>query len=541
MPTFTLLVAAFIVAFDNVEFWHHLSEAAHVTQLSNLSFGVAVAVFLVAALSALMSLFAWRYLYKPFVVVLLLVASLVGYFMVTYGIVVDDTMLANTMETDQAEAAGLFSTALVWHLLLTGVLPVIAVGWVRLVHRPFWRALLVRSVFVVAMLAVAVAAIGVHYKDFSLVLRQNRDLRMFINPTYAIYSASQFLTQSAEAKNIPLQTIGEDASRTATPASRGKRKVMIVVVGETTRAANWGLDGYERDTTPELAQRDVLNFSDAHSCGTSTSVSVPCMFSAVGRDDYDEYDARHSENLLDVARRAGIDVRWEDNQAGGCKGVCERVPTENMRSHRIDGVCDADRCLDGVFLQGLAERIDKTQGDVLLVMHTMGSHGPAYYRRYPKQFAVYTPECRSNRPQDCSREQLVNSYDNTVRYVDHIVASLIDVLKSADDSADTALIYLSDHGESLGEKGLYLHGFPYMVAPEGQTHIPMIAWLSPGFIDDSRLDDACLKKTGDERVSQDNLFATVLGLMDVKTSVYDPDTDIFAGCRRAASAQKPAG
>jgi len=178
---------------------------------------------------------------------------------------------------------------------------------------------------------------------------------------------------------------------------------------------------------------------------------------------------------------------------------------------------------------------------VLLVMHTMGSHGPAYYRRYPKQFAVYTPECRSNRPQDCSREQLVNSYDNTVRYVDHIVASLIDVLKSADDSADTALIYLSDHGESLGEKGLYLHGFPYMVAPEGQTHIPMIAWLSPGFIDDSRLDDACLKETGDERVSQDNLFATVLGLMDVKTSVYDPDTDIFAGCRRAASAQTPAG
>ncbi|MES1924756.1 phosphoethanolamine--lipid A transferase [Salinisphaera sp. T31B1] len=538
---FTLLVALFIVAVDNREFWQQLDAAAHLTEISNWPFAIAVAVFLVAALSFLMSLFAWRYLYKPFVIGLLLIASVVAYFMTTYGVVIDDTMLANTVETDSAEAAGLFSLALVWHLLITGVLPVVIVLWVRLDYRPFWRALAWRLVFALIMLGVAGGAIGAQYKSFSLVLRQNRDLRMFINPTYAIYSASQFLTRSAEAENIPLKHIGQDATRTSAAGSRARRKILIVVVGETTRAANWGLNGYERDTTPELAVRGVLNFGDAHSCGTSTSVSVPCMFSPLTRKNYDEYEARHSENLLDVLARAGVAVHWQENQAGGCKGVCERVPTENMRARRIEGVCDADHCLDEVFLHGLSASLDDGKGDLVIVMHTMGSHGPAYYERYPKDFAVFGPECRSNRPADCSRAELVNSYDNTVRYVDHIVASLIDKLKTRADAADTALIYLSDHGESLGENGLYLHGFPYMVAPSEQTHIPMVAWLSPGFMRDSGLAPACLARATGERVSQDNLFDTVLGLMDVQATVYDPAEDLFANCRQAgANGQKPA-
>jgi len=530
-PLFTLAVAVFIVAVDNVVFWRHLNAAAQLGRAENMPFAVAVAVFLIAALAFLLSLFSWRFLFKPIVVGVLLAASVVGYFMMTYGIVVDDTMLANTVQTDTAEAAGLFSMTLVWHLLFTGVLPAIVVWRVKLVPRPFWRALVVRGGFAVLMLLVAAGAIGLQYKDFSLVLRENRDLRMFINPTYAIYSATEYLTQTAEAGTVALRRIGEDARQTSQPASRGRRKVMILVVGETARAANWGLDGYDRETTPELVARDVINFPDAHSCGTSTSVSVPCMFSPLAREHYDGQTARHTENLVDVLQHAGVAVRWQENQAGGCKGVCDRTPTENMRIRRIDGICTDDYCRDGVFVDGLRQTIDSADGDLLIVMHTMGSHGPAYYERYPRDEAVFTPECRSNRPQDCSRAELVNSYDNTLRYTDHVLASLIDVLEAESATADTALLYLSDHGESLGENGLYLHGFPYMVAPSEQTHIPMVAWFSPGFAADSGLTHACLTAQAEKRVGQDNLFATTLGLMDVTADVYDGREDIFASCR----------
>lgn len=163
----------------------------------------------------------------------------------------------------------------------------------------------------------------------------------------------------------------------------------------------------------------------------------------------------------------------------------------------------------------------------------MGSHGPAYDRRYPPRFGHFTPTCPSNRPQDCSRQALINSYDNTVRYTDHVLASLIDALALLCGRADTALLYLSDHGESLGEHGLYLHGFPMMVAPSEQTHIPMVAWFSGGFLRDSGLDRGCIAAAARERVSQDNLFDSVLGLMDVQADIYDRGRDLFAGCRAA--------
>lgn len=533
VPALTVLVALFIIGVDNVAFWRRLAHDAQISGRHHLDFGIAVAVFLVAALSFLLSLFAFRFLYKPFLVVVLLLASVISYFMMTYGIVVNDTMITNTLDTDLGEASGLFNLTLVWHVLLTGVLPALAVAALDLRRYRFLRQTLSRIVFALVMLGIAGGAIALEYKDFALTLRQNRELRLYINPTYAIYSAYKLASQAARTGDIPLHRIGLDAHRTATAASRGHRKIMIFVVGETTRAANWGMDGYRRNTTPDLEQESVINFTDAHSCGTSTAVSVPCMFSPRDRKHFDRDTARHSENLLDVLQRAGVTVRWEENQAGGCKGVCARVPTRNMRTLNIPGICGDGHCLDAVFLKHLADRIERTRGDVLIVMHTMGSHGPDYYRRYPDRFKIYTPICHSNRPQDCSTSQLINSYDNTVRYVDHILASLIAVLKreSGPHKADTALMYLSDHGESLGENGLYLHGFPYLIAPREQTHIPMIAWFSPGFLQDSHLQPACMRAQAARRVGQNNVFDTVMALMDVRAGLYDPKEDIFAPCR----------
>lgn len=537
VPALTLLVALFIVAADNIAFWNQLGDVSQVGQAGGWLFAAATAVFLMGALSLLMSLFAFRFVYKPFLIVLLLVAAMVGYFMQTYGVIVDDTMILNTLDTDTGEAEGLFSVALVWHVLLTGVLPVAFICWVRISRAVWWRQAIVRLVFGLVMAVVAAGAIGVQYKEFSLTLREHRELRMYINPTYAIYSAFEVAHGQAKAADHALVPIGQDAHRTTTAAKRGQPKVVIMVVGETTRAADWGLDGYTRNTTPELAKLDVLNFTDAHSCGTSTAVSVPCMFSAQSRKDFDNDAAGYTENLLDVLKRTGINVQWEDNQAGGCKGVCDRVPTHSMRTIRIPGVCGDGHCLDDVFLHGLADRVQQTQSqgkrDTLIVMHTMGSHGPDYYRRYPGEFEIYKPTCQSNRPQDCSREQLINSYDNTVRYVDHIVASLIGVLKTDVPDADTALVYLSDHGESLGENGLYLHGFPYRFAPSEQTHIPMVVWMSPSFMTASELTTACVARQTSKRVGQDDVFSTVMAMMDVDSRLYQPSLDLFASCRPA--------
>lgn len=539
VPALTLLVALFIVAGDNIAFWHQLGAVSHVGQIRGWQFTAATAVFLLAALSAMMSVFAFRFIYKPFLIGLLLVAAVIGYFMQTYGVVVDDTMITNTLDTDHAEAEGLFSLVLVWHILWAGILPSALVLWVRIRRRGFIAQTLVRLGFICLMLIIAVGAIGVQYKQFSLTLRQHRELRMYINPTYAIYSAFEVAQGQAKAADHPLVVIGKDAKRTAAAKARDKRKVMILVVGETTRAADWGLNGYARQTTPELARLNVLNFPDAHSCGTSTAVSVPCMFSARPRRDFDTDTAGYTENLLDVLQRAGVGVRWEDNQAGGCKGVCDRVPTRNMRTMRIPGVCGDGHCLDGVFLHGLADRINNTHGDLLLVMHIMGSHGPAYYRRYPAGFRIYKPICESSRPQQCSRQELVNSFDNTVRYLDHNLAAMIGVLKNQVPNADTALLYLADHGESLGEHGIYLHGFPYRFAPSVQTHVSEIAWLSPGFMKASDLSPACLTRQATKKVSQDDIFSTVMAMMDVNSGLYDPALDMFAPCRSGAPGQSP--
>lgn len=534
VPALTLLVAAFIIGLDNIAFWHELASASRVGNVAGWLFATATAVFLISALALLMSAFAFRWLYKPFLIALLLIAALVGYFMQTYGVVVDDTMILNTIDTDVGEVDGLLNLALFWHLFLLWTLPSVFVVWVRIKRAVWWRQALVRIVFAAVLAGVAFGALASHYKDFALTMRTHRELRMYINPTYAIYSVAKVAQGQAAAANHPLVKIGTDAHRTPGADNRQRRKIVIFVVGETTRAANWGLDGYKRHTTPQLAELDrVLNFPDAYSCGTSTAISVPCMFSHETRENFDVNRASYTENLLDVLKRAGVTVHWEENQAGGCKGVCDRVPTENMRTLRIPGVCGPDNCMDEVFLHGLGDKIDATQGDLLLVMHTMGSHGPKYFKRYPDNFRFYTPTCETNRPQQCSRQSLINSYDNTVRYIDHVLASMIGVLKARAAHADTALIYLSDHGESLGEGGIYLHGFPYLFAPEEQTHIPMIVWMSHGFVRDSDLSWSCAQRQTHKRVGQDNVFPTVMAMMDVTSKVYDPQLDIFAPCRES--------
>jgi lipid A ethanolaminephosphotransferase len=319
----------------------------------------------------------------------------------------------------------------------------------------------------------------------------------------------------------------------ATWQKSAKPPLLILVVGETARAANFSLNGYARETNPELAKENITSFLDVHSCGTSTAASVPCMFSHLGREAYDKRDADY-ETLLDVLKHAGLSVLWRDNNAG-CKGTCTHVDSEDLSHAQDPEFCTGQECFDEVMLHQLDERVAAMSkgGPVkgmVIVLHQKGSHGPAYYLRSPKAFKKFMPECESNALQSCSREQVINAYDNTILYTDHFLAQTIDWLKGRSEQFDTAMMYVSDHGESLGENNTYLHGLPYMIAPDVQKHVPMVVWMSPQMEQRSGITTTCLQGQRKAELSHDHLFHSVLGLLDVKTGIYRADRDLFKAC-----------
>jgi lipid A ethanolaminephosphotransferase len=534
-PTLTLTqlviaTAVFLALFDNQAFFQAAFKVADQSSFTGIGFKCALVVALIALFTALLSVFANKVLFKPLVMVILVTAAVISFFMDTYGVIVDTSMIQNLFETDVSEVLELISVKLLVHIVFWGVLPTLLIYHTNIHYHPFLKELSVRVLVFALALVVFGGAVFSNYKELSFVDRNNKHLRYLINPNHAVYALIKYLKRSAHPAVTNVEALGFDAKQTASWQARGKKSLLVLVVGETARAQNFSLNGYRQLTNPELSQEDIINYPNTTSCGTATAASVPCMFSQFGRADYDETKAEKSENLLDVLKHAGISVFWRDNNSG-CKGVCNRTPTEAMEKLKIPDVCNSEECYDEVLLYGLQAMVDKLPNDSVIVMHQKGSHGPAYYKRYPSKFRVFAPECATNQVQDCPQAQIVNAYDNTILYTDHFLTQVIHFLQQNSVNYHTAMLYMSDHGESLGENGIYLHGLPYMLAPDEQKHIPFILWLSKGYADKFGIDKGCLKQNSDAAYSHDNLFHSVLGLMSVQTSVYNKSYDIFHGCR----------
>ena len=534
-----LVLALWLATLGNLPLWQALwglsDSHSWRTLLGLLGFGVIV----LAATTALLSLLVWPRWRKPVGVLLLLVAAANSYFMLSYGIVIDPTMMANTVQTDLREVRDLLS----WSLLVVLALGVALPGWwwwrqpVQQwpVRRLLGRQLGLAGLAVLVMLVVVWAS----FQDLASTMRNHKSLRYMLNPFNTLYASTRLVVGQTAQASIPLQPIGQDAAL-ARPSGTGDAAPLIVlVVGETVRAANFGLAGYARDTTPQLRQLqdrgELAYFNQVTSCGTNTQTSVPCMFSHLGREAY-THNTTPYENLLDVLQRAGMQVLWLDNQSG-CKGVCDRVPTTSTRELKDPALCPDGECFDEIMLRVLPERLaqlEKTAGKgpntsgTVVVLHQMGNHGPAYFKRTPADMKAYQPECRSNVLQDCPVQDIVNAYDNAVRYTDHLLGQTVRWLQA--QPRPTALLYVSDHGESLGEKGLYLHGMPYMMAPKEQTHVPMALWLSKPLQKQLGWDGACWQKHVAEAVSHDHYFHSVLNLAQVKTRWHKPELDIFSAC-----------
>jgi len=531
------LTALWLGTLCNWPLWKALLALPETGSPRGLLFVLAFAGIITGVLAALLSLAAWRLTIKPVAMLLLVSAAAGAHFMGTYGVVIDDTMIVNVLQTDARETRDLLSVRMFVTLVLLAGLPSVYLWRTRLVAMGFGRQLLRNLGGVLLGLVLAVVLLMACFADMASTMRNHKSLRYLINPLNSYYALGQVAFKKSSKPRGPPQVVAADAVLAARPDGR-KPPLLLLVVGETARAMNFSLNGYARATNPELTKLDVLSFRDVSSCGTSTAASLPCMFSHLGREQYGNNKDQHQENLLDALQRAGLAVLWLDNQSG-CKGICERVPNAmaNVAASGApalpEALCDGPECLDGALLHGLDQRLEALPAErrakgVVLVLHQMGSHGPAYYKRSPAELKPFQPECKTNVLQKCDPQQLINAYDNSIAYADRVLAQSIAWLQQKTPSFDPTLLYLSDHGESLGENNLYLHGMPYAFAPREQTHIPMVLWLPEA---GSAVAKSCMRGKLDRPLSHDYLFHSVLGLMGVQTRIYQGDRDFFASCK----------
>jgi len=524
------LVAIFLTTFYNISFFKNVLETYSFSGI-NIIYILSIVIVLFTLIIFLFTLISSKYTLKPVLILVLITSSFTAYFMDTYHVVINDEMIRNSLQTDLAESSDLFSFQLILYVLFLGILPSTLIYKLKIDYKPFKSELFSKIKTLVLSLAVILIIVFSFSKFYSSFLREHKSLRYHVNPIFWMYSIGKYANKTVNSGPIILKKIGQDAKFLPVSDTIDKKELVIMVVGEAARADRFSLNGYKKETNPLLKKEDIVNFSNMYSCGTSTAYSVPCMFSIFSRDNYDYKKGSSTENIVDVLNNTKkIKILWRDNNSDS-KGVALRVDYENFKDPKTNTICD-EECRDEGMLIGLDKYIEKNKDkDILIVLHQRGNHGPAYYKRYPKEFEKFTPVCKTNQLEKCTQDEVSNAYDNAILYTDYFLSKTINFLKPYSSNHETALFYMSDHGESLGEKGLYLHGMPYFMAPDEQKHIASIMWFGEGDIQED-IDVEKLKSYSNRKFSQDNLFHTLLGFFEVSTDIYKKDMDILSDAQR---------
>ncbi|MDH3412778.1 MAG: phosphoethanolamine--lipid A transferase [Gammaproteobacteria bacterium] len=514
-----ILVAVFLITFGNLAFFSKVTEVYPVS-LKNIAYLGSLAFVFGGAIVFLLSLICHKYTIKPVLITLLLVSSISSYFMDSYDVIIDDAMVENIFKTDMAESTDLITLKMILYVIFLGVVPSLFVYKANIVYADSRQEIVSRLKLSLLTLALVISVVLIFGGFYASFLREHKPLRFYANPSYYIYSTVKYFNRSIKRDILPLRLIGVDAE---IPSTDIERELIIFVVGETARADRFSINGYNKETNPLLKKENIVSFPNFWSCGTSTSVSVPCMFSVYKESEYEKTDRQTTENLLDVLTHAGVNVLWLDNNSDS-KGVASRVAYESYKTPEKNPICDLE-CRDEGMLSNIQAYINEHEtGDIFIVLHQMGNHGPAYYKRYPPVFEKFSPVCRSKQLQECSKVEIDNAYDNAILYTDYFLSKVIGLLKKNTSEFESALFYVSDHGESLGEHGLYLHGMPNFVAPDAQRHVPAIMWIGNNF---DEIDAKALMKKRNKKYNHDNIFHTILGFMEIETSVYDKQMDIL--------------
>ncbi len=511
--------AIFFITFDNIAFFTNVLKV-YPFNLSNLGFLLSLAWVLGSSAVLILTLVGHQRTLKPVIIILLLVSSSVAYFMDQFNTVISTSMIKNIVDTDTAEVLDLLTVKLAFYVIFLGALPACLVYKTPVTFKSGLQHTITLAKLFFTVLLSSLLLIYIFSDFYSSFFRMHKPLRYYSNPAYYIFSTGKYIAGLTQVGPKKIATIGTDAK---IPATDTHRELVIFVAGETARAENFSLNGYTRETNPQLKKENVISFSNFWSCGTSTAVSLPCMFSVYGSSEFDIEKGRSSENVLDVLKRAGVNILWLDNNSSS-KGVAERVTYQSYKSPGVNPVCD-NECRDEGMLANLQSYIDEhNQGDIFIILHQMGNHGPAYYKRYPSRFEKFTPVCKSSQLEECTSEEIINAYDNATLYTDYFLTKVIGLLKLNNQKFETAMLYVSDHGESLGESGVYLHGLPNFMAPDTQRHVPAILWLGSNFDD---VDYAVIQQKRTKKYSHDNLFHTLLGFFEIDTTLYDKRMDLL--------------
>jgi lipid A ethanolaminephosphotransferase len=546
-PNWAILLASiWLATLGNLALWRELIRLPEMNDLRALWFGVSFALLIVGLICILLSLLCWRKTIKPVISIFLVVAALGGYFMLSYGVVIDNAMIVNVLQTDLRESRDLFSWKMVFILVIFALIPMGLLWRTQIKRLTVLRQIGENALLLVCGIVLAVVAVLSNYQNFASTMRNNIQLRFLINPLNSFYALGDLLIEPIQNGPLSVVPVGLDVKLGPSHSVQPKAPLLVLVVGETARSGNFGINGYEKETTPHLSQLlknsdnagALTSFNNVWACGTSTATALPCMFSHLDRLAYQD-SKENLENLVDVLQRAGLAVIWLENQSG-CKGVCDRIYRVSTGKLTDPSYCATGECFDAIMLSKLEERfnefpIEKLNNGTVVIMHQMGSHGPAYYKRAPEAIKKFKPECSTNVLQDCTRDQVTNAYDNTILYTDYFLNSVVKFLKDKEPHVQAAMIYVADHGESLGENNVYLHGLPYAIAPDVQKKVPWINWLSNDFLLRNGINSKCLALKKDNRLSHDNYFHSVLGLLDIKTALYKPELDVYATC----SAKQP--
>lgn len=504
---FFILLYSLVITALNFKFFSYSISCIDMQNEVYMAYFMPVAGF--AIINLIFSiLFSINFIIKPLSIILLLISSICAYFMIFLGTIFDKSIIKSMLDTTIQESEELINLNIILWFLLTGILPSILILYTKIENIGFKKELKRKISYMLLSLFFVLALGAGLSKGYFSFFRMNKDARYYPNPFYPISSFVKFTKKRYFAKKIPFREIGLDAK-----INDNKKRILLLVVGETARSANFSANGYTKNNTNFYTKNEFVSFKNVTSCDTFTAHSVPCMFSNLTRKKFSLEKAEHQSNLLDILQTANVDVSWYDNDTG-CKGVCKRVK---------DSIINKKRDTDEWILQKTKQRLKNIDSNnTIIVLHLIGSHGPTYFKRYPKEFEKFKPVCNTSKLETCSDEEVVNTYDNTILYTDFILHNLKQELDKFKNDYKIGLIYISDHGESLGEDDIYLHGIPYSIAPDYQTHVPMMFY----FDDNKTMQN--LKKIENEKFSHDNLFHSVLGFFDVNTTLYKPDLDIFA-------------
>lgn len=417
------------------------------------------------------------------------------YFIVSYEVLITDMMMGNVFNTRFSEASGFFSPSLILYILLIGLPPVMYIH-LRRYNRGSWRRFVLS---ISSSLGIVLLLTAVNYNNVLWIDRNATQIGSMIMPWSYVVNSFRYHAQqrrlNQEAKPLPDARIATDS-----------RDLCVLVIGESARSLNFSLYGYERNTNPLLVQDDITVYP-ATASATYTTAGVKAILDHKPTGELYEI-------LPNYLSRSGVDVIWRTANWGEPKiKVDDYLDVKTL--HEL--YPEADSRYDGILLEGLKEQIAASTADKLfIVLHLSTSHGPTYSEKYPAAFEHFTPVCTTVEMSEADLGELVNAYDNTILYTDYLLHTLISELATIADRR-TAMLFISDHGESLGEGGLFMHGMPMAIAPEEQMEIPFIVWESAADVDARTMSE----------VGHYNIFHSVLHFLGIESEIYDADKSVF--------------